>query len=166
MRLSVGWSTICDLITTSLGRFPSCSPAVRRWQVFLKELTCSRRSLLRRSSQSEACVSGLSLFITAVIQAFVNGITVCGQLEVSKFWSVVTKKNKLEELQINTHVGDLSFILLVVSVFYFFLTRATPKMTLFDIVLLFKLLLYKRSVHHYLKPQERRLYKWRVKIVT
>lgn len=53
--------------------------------------------------------------------------SVCGQLEVSKFWSVLTKKNKLEDFQINTHVGDFPYILFVV---FFFLTRITPKMTL------------------------------------
>ena len=35
----------------------------------------------------------------------------CGQLEVSKFWSVLTKKKKIEELQINTHVGDFPYAL-------------------------------------------------------
>lgn len=72
------------------------------------------------------CVSGLSLFVTLVIKAFVNGTTVCGQLEVSTFWSVLTKKNKLKEFQINTHVGDFPYILFVSSVF-FFLLELHPK---------------------------------------
>ena len=71
-------------------------------------------------------VSGLSLFVTLVIKAFVNGITVCGQLEVSTFWFFLTKKNKLKELQINAHVGDFPYILFVSSVF-FFLLELHPK---------------------------------------
>ena len=58
-------------------------------------------------------------------EACVSGITVCEQLEVSKFWSVLTKKNKLEELQINTHVGDFPYILLASSAF--FLLELHPK---------------------------------------
>ena len=60
--------------------------------------------------------------------------SVCGQLEVSKFWSVLTKKNKLEDFQINTHVGDFPYILFVVFFSY-------SKYTENDIALLFKLLL-------------------------
>lgn len=86
------------------------------------------------------CVSGLSLFVTLVIKAFVNGITVCGQLEVSKFWSVLTKKNKLKELQINTHIGDFPYILIVSSVFFSY-----SNYTQNDIALLFKLLLLKKE---------------------
>ena len=65
----------------------------------------------------------------------------CGQLEVSKFWSVLTKKNKLKELQINTHVGDFPYILIVSSVFFFSYSNYTQN----DIALLFKLLLLKKE---------------------
>ena len=101
----------------------SFSPALRRWR-FLSRIGLFE-AFIDEALQS-LCVSGLSLFVTLVIKAFVNGITVCGQLEVSKFWSVLTKKNKLKELQINTHVGDFPYILLVSSVF-FFLLELHPK---------------------------------------
>ena len=98
--------------------FTSFSPAVRRWQ-FLSRIGLFEAFI--DEALESLCVSGLSLFVTPVIKAFVNGITVCGQLEVSKFWSVLTKKNKLEELQINTHVGDFPYILFVSSLFLFLL---------------------------------------------
>ena len=84
----------------------SFSPALRRWR-FLSRIGLFEAFI--DEALESLCVSGLSLFVTLVIVL-----------------SVLTKKNKLKELQINTHVGDFPYILLVSSVF-FFLLELHPK---------------------------------------
>ena len=82
-------------MTTSLGRFHLIFSGRKEMAVFFTRVGLFQAFIVE-ALESEACVSG---------------ITVCGQLEVRKFWSVLTKKNKLEELQINTHVGDFPYVL-------------------------------------------------------
>ena len=83
-------------MTTLLGRFHLIFSGRKEVAVFFFTRVGLFQAFSVEALESEACVSG---------------ITVCGQLEVSKFWSALTKKKKIEELQINTHVGDFPYAL-------------------------------------------------------